>query len=38
MCLRILLHINTDKAARDIDHIYIRGAKVLRPDLVERLS
>ena len=38
MCLRILLHINTDKAARDIVHIYHRGAKVLRPDLVERLS
>jgi len=38
MCLRILLHINTDKAARDIVHIYVRGAKVLRPDLVERLS
>jgi chorismate mutase len=38
MCLRILMHINTDKAARDIVHIYVRGAKVLRPDLVERLS
>ena len=33
MCLRILLHVNTDRAARDIKHIYLRGARVLRPDL-----
>jgi len=35
-CLRILLHINTDKTAREVQHVYIRGAKVLRPDLVAR--
>ncbi len=33
MCLRILLHVNTDKPARDIKHIYLRGARVLRPDI-----
>lgn len=33
MCLRILLHINTEKPARDIKHIYLRGARVLRPDI-----
>lgn len=33
MCLRILLHVNTDKRAREIKHIYLRGARVLRPDL-----
>ncbi|MCC7363583.1 MAG: chorismate mutase [Dehalococcoidia bacterium] len=33
LCLRILLHLNTDKAAHDIHHVYIRGASVLRPDL-----
>ena len=33
MCLRILIHVNTDKPARDIKHIYLRGARVLRPDL-----
>jgi chorismate mutase len=33
MCLRILLHINTEKAARDIRHVYQRGARVLRPDI-----
>jgi chorismate mutase len=33
MCLRILLHVNTEKPARDIKHIYLRGARVLRPDI-----
>ncbi len=33
-CLRILLHVNTDKNAADVVHVYLRGAKVLRPDLV----
>ena len=31
-CIRVLLHWNTDKAATDIRHIYIRGAERLRPD------
>lgn len=34
-CIRILLHWNTTKAASDIQHIYIKGAKGLRPDLTE---
>ena len=33
MCLRILLHVNTEKPAREIKHIYLRGARVLRPDI-----
>jgi chorismate mutase len=33
MCLRILLHVNTDKPAGGIRHVYLRGAKVLRPDV-----
>jgi len=32
-CIRILLHWNTDKPARQIRHIYIKGAVNLRPDL-----
>ena len=32
-CLRILLHLNTEKGAHDVTHIYIRGARTLRPDL-----
>jgi len=31
-CLRVLLHVNTDKAQHEIVHVYLRGAKVLRPD------
>lgn len=38
MCLRILLHVNTEKPASEIVHVYIRGAKVLRPDLVARFQ
>ena len=32
-CLRILLHINTEKRADEIVHVYLRGARTLRPDL-----
>ena len=32
MCLRILILFNTDKNAEGIEHIYIKGAKNLRPD------
>lgn len=34
-CIRILLHWNTDKTQKDIQHIYHRGAERLRPDLCE---
>ena len=33
MCLRILLHVNTERAQDDVCHVYQRGATVLRPDL-----
>ncbi len=33
MCLRILLHVNTEKPAREVKHLYLRGARVLRPDI-----
>jgi len=32
MCLRVLLHVNTEKQQRELNHIYLRGATVLRPD------
>lgn len=34
-CIRVMIHINTDKGNRDMKHVYLRGARVLRPDLVE---
>ncbi|HLB27495.1 MAG TPA: chorismate mutase [Dehalococcoidia bacterium] len=36
MCLRILLHVNTEKSAGDIIHVYLHGARVLRPDFEGR--
>ncbi|MBI2764638.1 MAG: chorismate mutase [Chloroflexi bacterium] len=33
LCLRILLHVNTEKGIHDVHHVYLRGARALRPDL-----
>jgi chorismate mutase len=33
LCVRILLHWNTDKPQAAIQHVYIRDAERLRPDL-----
>lgn len=33
-CVRILMHVNTELGLSDLKHIYLRGAQVLRPDLV----
>lgn len=33
MCIRVLLHLNTEKGPHDIRHIYLREASRLRPDL-----
>ncbi|GAC1423566.1 MAG: chorismate mutase [Ktedonobacteraceae bacterium] len=30
-CIRVLLHVNTERSAADIQHVYIRGAVNLRP-------
>jgi chorismate mutase len=32
MCLRILLHVNTEKPASELTHVYLHGARVLRPE------
>ncbi|MCA9109406.1 MAG: chorismate mutase [Planctomycetaceae bacterium] len=33
LCIRVLLHVNTDKAQQEMVHIYMRDAKRLRPDV-----
>ena len=38
MCLRILLHVNTEKKASEIVHVYLHGARVLRPEFEGRLD
>ena len=32
-CLRVLVVINTEKSQKEIHHVYLKGAKVLRTDL-----
>jgi chorismate mutase len=32
-CVRILIHWNTDKSQQEIQHVYIKDAVKLRPDL-----
>lgn len=34
-CIRILVHVNTDKSQREIKHVYLRDAVKLRPDLAD---
>ncbi len=33
-CVRILIHWNTSKSLKKIKHLYMRGAEVLRPDII----
>ena len=33
MCIRVLLHWNTDTPQSDVQHVYLEGAERLRPDL-----
>ena len=32
-CVRILLHVNSDRKPADIEHVYLREAEKLRPDM-----
>ncbi|MGM9928152.1 MAG: chorismate mutase [Bacillus sp. (in: firmicutes)] len=32
-CVRVMLHWNTEKEQQQIEHVYLREAVVLRPDL-----
>ena len=33
-CIRVLLHVNTTRGQREIEHVYLEGATRLRPDLL----
>ncbi|HUP85861.1 MAG TPA: chorismate mutase [Acidimicrobiales bacterium] len=35
MCVRIMMHVNTDKERNELHHVYLEGAKGLRDDLPE---
>lgn len=38
MCVRIMMHVNTSVSQKDIIHVYLNDAVVLRPDLGSSLS
>ncbi|MEE9324971.1 MAG: chorismate mutase [Dehalococcoidia bacterium] len=38
MCIRILLMVNTEKSADEIVHVYIKGAKNLRPEGSKKMN
>ena len=33
LCIRVLLHVNTDRLPAEIEHVYLRDAQKLRPDM-----
>ncbi len=35
-CVRVLMLVNTTKTAGEVQHVYLRGAEQLRPDLTPR--
>lgn len=35
LCIRLMLHIETDRPKADLRHVFLRGATVLRPELAE---
>ncbi|MFC5650805.1 chorismate mutase [Paenibacillus solisilvae] len=34
-CIRLMLHVNTDKTQKEIEHVYLGRAQALRPDLTK---
>jgi chorismate mutase len=32
-CVRVLLHVETERARTELRHVFLEGARVLRPDL-----
>ena len=32
-CIRVLLHVNTERSPSEIEHVYLREAQKLRPDM-----
>ncbi|MCP1159571.1 MULTISPECIES: chorismate mutase [Bacillus] len=36
LCIRVMIHLNTEKSQQEIGHVYLGGAVVLRPDLEKK--
>ncbi|MEX2460815.1 MAG: chorismate mutase [Paenibacillaceae bacterium] len=37
-CIRLMVHVNTEKTQNQINHIYLNEAKVLRPDIAAKTN
>lgn len=37
-CIRVLVHVNTERSQSEMVHVYLREAVALRPDLIQRSS
>lgn len=35
-CIRVLMHVNTERTVGEMQHVYLRGAVVLRPGWADR--
>lgn len=35
-CIRMLIHVNTDRSSEEINHVFMKKAVSLRPDLVNK--
>lgn len=34
LCIRLMVHVNTNKKQNEMCHVYLRNATILRPDIV----
>lgn len=35
LCVRVMMHVETDRPRHQVNHVYLHGARSLRPDLAE---
>lgn len=35
-CIRVMAHVHTERARAELQHVFLEGATVLRPDLAQR--
>lgn len=33
LCIRVMMHVNTDRSQQEVVHVYLNNARILRPDL-----
>ena len=35
LCIRLMLHVDTERTKAELRHVFLRGATALRPELAE---